>query len=119
MFKGYALQFEDELLLFLIVLSYTLNMIMLVKDDNKKTKFNDWILNLASTLLWSPIAYYTAIAWLNIGFRMVLTIIITMVAHDITKLIIDRDFRAKIVAAIGSTIISGIKSISSKDQDHE
>ena len=119
MFKGYALQFEDELLLFLIVLSYALNMIMLVKEDNKKTKFNDWILNLASTLLWSPMAYYTAIAWLNIGFRMVLTVIITMVAHDITKLIIDREFRAKIVSAIGGSLINGIKSISNKDHDHE
>lgn len=119
MFKNYALQFEDELLLLLCFLSYGLNMIMAVKDDNHKTKLSDWALNLASTFLWSPVAYYTAIAWLNIGFRMGLTITITMLAPDITKLIIDREFRAKIVAAIGSGLINGIKSISNKNQDHE
>ncbi len=119
MFKDYALLFEDELLLLLCFLSYSLNMIMSVKDDNHKTRFSDWALNLASTFLWSPVAYYTAIAWMNIGFRMGLTITITMLAPDITKLIIDREFRGKIVSAIGAGLLNGIKTISNKNHDHE
>jgi len=119
MFKEYALQFEDELLLFLCILSYSLNMIMMVKEKNVKTNIGDWMLNLVSTFLWAPVAYYTAITWLNIGFRMGLTITITMLSPDITKLILNREFRAQVVGAIGSSVVNGIKSISTKNNDHE
>lgn len=119
MFKNFAFEFEDEVLLILCLLSYSLNMIIFLKDETTKTRISDWILNLASTFIWTTVAYYTAITWLNIGFRMGLTIIITMIAPDLTKLIADREFRKEIIKAIGIGIVNAFKSVSGNNRTNE
>lgn len=117
MFKLFAFEFEDEVLLILCLLSYALNMIILVKDESSETRFFDWVLNLASTFIWTTVAYYTAISWLNIGFRMGLTIIVTMISPDLTKLVADRQFRKQIVEAIGNSVVNKFKSPSGENNN--
>ena len=117
MFKDFAFEFEDEVLLALCFLSYVLNMVMQKKDRNIQVTIFDWVANFASTLIWPVVAYYTSIKWLNIGFRMTLTIIITMLAPDITKMLIDRGFRKLVLKALGDNILRLITGV--KNNEHE
>lgn len=105
MFKDFAFEFEDEVLLALCFLSYVLNMVIQKKDENIEIRLFDWLSNFASTLIWPVVAYYTSIQWLNIGFRMTLTIVITMLAPDITKMLVDKNFRKQILTALGDYMI--------------
>lgn len=117
MFKDIAFQFEDEVLFMLCLLSFSLNMVLQVKDRNIEVKLFNWVVNFASVILWGVIAYYMALRWLNMGFRMGFTIIVTLVAPDITMLFLSTEFRSQIVKALGQNIITLFKSFSKNDEN--
>lgn len=109
--KQYAFHFENEVLIALCIMAYLANMIELVKNDKVDVNLYDWVFNAFTGIIGGVVAYYTALAWLNIGLRMGLTIIISLISPRLIRFINTPEYHAAMAEGIGNGIINLIKGL--------
>ena len=72
---------EHKVLAGLYLLSYFFAMFIQVKDPNVKVKLSDWLMAFVASFIGATITYFIAVNWLNVGFRMGVTILASLVSY--------------------------------------
>jgi hypothetical protein len=85
------LTLEHKVLIGLYLLSYFFAMFIQVKDPKTNVKFSDWVLAFVASFIGATIAYFIAFKWLNVGFRMGVTILASLVSYRTLTFIVSSD----------------------------
>lgn len=85
------LTLEHKVLIGLYLLSYFFAMFIQVKDPKTNVQFSDWLLALVASFIGATIAYFIAFKWLNVGFRMGVTILASLVSYRTLKFMVSSE----------------------------
>lgn len=85
------LTLELKVLVGLYFLSYFFAMFIQVKDPKTNVQFSDWILAFIASLIGGTITFFIAASWLNIGFRMGVTILASLVSYRTLKFMVSSE----------------------------
>lgn len=106
-----GLEFNQILLIVLCVMAYIGNMAEQIRNKNVDITYYDWLFYGWTGIIGGVVAYYTALAWLNIGLRFSLTIIVSMAAPRIFRFIGSPSYQEMVAEGIGKGLINLIKSM--------
>jgi hypothetical protein len=109
--KNFLVSSELPVLFTVFVLSYFMAMIIQVNDPHSDVRPLDWVLGLICSSIGGIIAYYSALYWMNIGFRIGVTIIASLYGYPIFKLIASRKSQSEVAHTFGSGLVSLIRRI--------
>jgi hypothetical protein len=108
---------EHTLLLCLCIVSYFVAMIIQVRDPSVTVTHSDWILGLISSSIWGTVAYFFALQWVNVGSRMFITILATLVSYRFMKFVSSKTFQETIINAFVQWLMNLIKGKAGNSQD--
>lgn len=85
------LDFEHKVLIVLYVLSYFVAMFIQVRDPKTIVRASDWFLGFVSSSIGGTIAYFFVMKWANIGLRMGITILFSLVSYRLFCFIVSEE----------------------------
>jgi MFS superfamily sulfate permease-like transporter len=109
--KNFLVSYELPVLFSVFAASYVMAMIIQVNDPHTKVKPLDWVLGLICSTIGGVIAYYCALYWMNIGFRIGVTTLASLYGYPIFKLIASRKSQSEVAHTFGSGLVSLIRRI--------
>ncbi len=110
---------EHTLLLVLCVVSYFVAMIIQIRDPSVEVSGSDWILGLISSSVWGTVAYFFAAQWINVGSRMFVTILATLVSYRFMKFVSSKTFQETIINAFVQWLMNLIKGKAGNSEQND
>lgn len=85
------LTFEHKVLICLYLLSYMGAMFIQIRDPETEVTLSDWFLGFLTSVVGGTITYFIALNWINVGLRMGITIIASLVSYRTFKFIVSKE----------------------------
>lgn len=107
---------EHKVLAVLYLLSYLMAMFIQIKDKKVKVVWSDWFIGFFTSLIGATLTYFAVASWANLGLRMTMTIIVSLVSYRTFKFILSPETQEKFASGIGNGLLEVLKNfINSKE----
>lgn len=110
-----ALEFEHKVLIFLFIISYLGAMAIQIRDPKTRVEVFDWFVGFLTSMVGGIITFFICIGWDNIGLRMGVTIIATLVSYRTFKFILSEDAQNDFAKGFWKGIITSIQRLLNSD----
>ena len=108
---NFQLQFEHKLLVVLYLLSYLGAMLIQIKDPKVTVEFSDWVLALITSFVGGMIMYFGVMSWANVGVRMGVTILATLVSYRTFKFIVSSESQEDFAKGFWKGIMGALRRL--------
>lgn len=104
-----TITFLDKILIVLCLMSYATSMGIQIRNPKINVQFSDWIYNLITSTIGAAIAYAWVLNWINIGARIFIIILISLISYPTFKFIVSPEAQAEFAQGIGRAILNMLK----------
>ena len=104
------LDLHHKILIELFLLTYMVAMLIQVRDPKTHVKFSDWILGFLSSVIGGTIAYFFVMKWANLGLRMGVTILFSLVSYRLIVFIVSEEAQKAFAEGFWKGIINLIRN---------
>jgi len=105
-----GLNSHHEILIGLFLLTYFVAMAIQVRDPKTNVKPSDWVLGFLSSIIGGTVAYFFVAKWANIGLRMGVTILFSLVSYRLLIFIVSEEAQRAFAEGFWKGIINLIRN---------
>jgi hypothetical protein len=109
---------EQSILITLCILSYFVAMAIQIRDPKNTVSTIDWVLSFISSCIGATVAYFFALEYLNVGTRMFITILASLISYRFMELVASKEVQGKIAGSFINAIIDFFSRIKNKQDNH-
>ena len=102
---------EHSVLIILFILSYFGAMFIQLKDPKVEVHISDWFLAFITSSVGGTIAYFIAMTWQNVGIRIGLTILASLVSYRTFKFIVSSEAQEDFARGFWKGIIMAVQRL--------
>lgn len=115
MMENIQLDIHHKILGVLLLIAYLAAMLIQIRDPKTDVHLTDWILALLCSLLGATITYFVVMKWANIGWRMAITVIVSLVSYRTLKFIVSNEAQDEFARGFWTGIMNALKRLFNAD----
>ena len=101
---------HHKILIGIFLLTYLVAMMIQVRDPKTHVKPSDWVLGFLSSIIGGTIAYFFVAKWANLGLRMGVTILFSLVSYRLIVFIVSEEAQKAFAEGFWKGIINLIRN---------
>lgn len=108
---------EHEILIVLYLLSYLGAMFIQIRDPKMRVTWHDWFLALLTSSVGGTITYLMVMGWANMGFRVGVTILSTLLSYRTFKFILSNESQEAFAKGLTTGLLNMLNKVFKNDKD--